>query len=216
MRPYLIVSLAAAFLALAGTARAEAIALDDRGFEGSVRVGFGLPSGDAYTGGPVMRSIFEPQGELALDLGARVSRNLFLGVYVGAGLGALGLNSNAFGDRRLASTGRVGVQIQYRLAPEADVMPWIGYGIGVTGAWLTDYGTGARYTELLGGIDYAHLMGGIDFNLGAGVGLGLFVDYGVGEYFLRQRTVDGIKEFDGSLKDRAVHQWLRVGPRLAF
>ncbi|MGC4119683.1 MAG: hypothetical protein QM765_34950 [Myxococcales bacterium] len=74
----------------------------------------------------------------------------------------------------------------------------------------------AQVQGQLGGIEYAHFMGGIDLQLDSELGLGFFIDYAIGEYFIGKREVNGVVQFDDSFRQRGVHTWLQVGPRLAF
>ena len=223
MKSHLGVLLLAGGLALAPSVRAQAAGpcpAQDSGaetrFNGALRLGLGITSGTAYRSGPSMGSLFAPQVQLGMDLGSMASRHVFLGVYLEAGVGRQMSELNALGAKGRSATARLGLQLQYHLEPGKAIRPWLGYGVGLSGALLTDNGTGPRYTGLLGGIEYAHFMGGLDLQLDHEVALGVFVDYTIGEYFLGKRVVNGVVEFSGALPGRGVHQWLQVGPRLTF
>jgi hypothetical protein len=113
-----------------------------RGFQMAVRTGLSFPLGDiSGEKGDGMSHDFATQIPLLVELGAKVHPMIFLGAYTGLSLGG---TSSAFSDAQgcgkggrscLASTLRIGFEVQIHFQPAERVNPWIGYGIGVGQRW---------------------------------------------------------------------------------
>lgn len=199
--------------------------LGHRGFQLAIRTGVAIPFGSAKdedandTAVAGARSelsdLAGPQIPVAIDLGAKPNKHVFIGAYVSLGFGlAAGALSDACDQlqRDCRSTSfRVGGQIHYSIAPDERLNPWVGYGLGLS--WLTVGDDGAR-TQLRG-FDFGRFMAGLDIRVSRTVGLGPFADFAIGKYAGRTiETASG--EVDEDLQGRAFHYWLTIGPRVVF
>ncbi|MBX3211634.1 MAG: hypothetical protein KF850_06345 [Labilithrix sp.] len=193
-----------------------------RGFQMAVRSGLSFPigafrdRGDAVVGGrPEAKHLVGPQIPLTLDLGAKVTKWLFVGGYVSFAAGlAAGELSSACDDLRLdcrSLTFRVGAQVAYAIAPDDFANPWIGYGLGYSSVTVGDDGADVTYR----GFDFGHFMAGLDLRLSRTFGIGPFVDFTVGKY--ASRTIETpAARIAADISGRSFHYWLTVGPRLTI
>lgn len=187
------------------------------GFQMALRSGFAAPLGSAAEDRK-MSDITTGQVPLFVEIGGKLTPNLFLGGYLGIAFG--GANGVAEDVCELADTcisvgTRAGGEIQYHFLPRELTNPWIGYGIGFESlvvAWeLNDEDGSVGYS----GVEYARLSAGVDFRLSRVFGLGPFVDFSVGEY-LRYHLEGPGPDRDGSVDEGAAHTWLTLGVRGVF
>lgn len=197
--------------------------LGRRGFQAAIRSGIALPigsfrdRGDRGTvgGGADASDLVGPQIPLALDLGAKVTKWIFVGGYVSLAAGLAAGDLSASCDRlRLdcrSLSFRVGAQVHYAIAPDEWLDPWVGYGLGYSSITVGDDGADVTYR----GFDFGHFMAGLDLRLSRTIGLGPFVDFTVGKY--ASRTVEtAAGTVDGDIVGRSFHYWLTIGPRLTI
>ena len=101
------------------------------GFEGGLRLGFGVPLGKAGNGTDgVERELSDLaawRAPIWVDVGYRVSKVASYGAYVQFGVGKTGDSCEGSCDW---SDIRLGAQGQWRLIPDGSVDPWIGLGLG--------------------------------------------------------------------------------------
>lgn len=126
------------------------------GFQAALRSGLSM-SGGAVAHARPMSDELRFQLPLLIDIGAKVTRHLFLGGYTGM----------TFADGMGA---RLGAELQIHFAPTHFSNPWIGYGFGY------EWGDGIR------GPEYARFMFGVDLRFSRSFGLGPFVDLTLGRY----------------------------------
>ncbi len=148
-------------------------ALGRRGFQMAVRSGIAIPLGSfrargdtGIVGGSADASdLVGPQLPLTLDLGAKVTKWIFVGGYLsfGAGLAAGDLSSSCDALRLdcRSLTFRIGAQVSYAIAPDGWINPWLGYGLGYSSVTVGDDGAGVTYR----GFDFGHFMAGLDLRL---------------------------------------------------
>lgn len=198
-------------------------ALGRRGFQMAVRSGVAFPVGTfrdrgdpGIVGGrSEARHLVGPQIPLTLDVGAKVTKWIFVGGYVSfaAGLAAGDLSSSC-DARRLdcrSLTFRVGAQVTYAIAPDERINPWLGYGLGYSSITVGDDGADVTYR----GFDFGHFVAGLDLRLSRTFGLGPFVDFTIGKY--ASRTIEtAAGTIDGDISGRSFHYWLTIGPRLTI
>lgn len=195
------------------------------GFQAHFRTGVSIPGGRA-TGDPgdKLARRYAWQIPFAIDLGAKVTRSVFVGGYLQLGFGAEGSDARVealcddddsdFENDVSCSvvSARLGVEAQYHFQPASDLNPWLGYGIGleIDSQSLSDT-TGYREMNTATGITWAQLSGGLDFR--NAVGFGPYAELSIGR-FMQTRTRVGDFESTVSIDDRAFHVWTTLGLRL--
>ena len=191
-------------LAHAGTARAG----EETGLSLGARVGYGIPMGDARAG-ISLGDVVSGQVPVQLDATWRFDRSWRLGLYAQYGFAQV---AGAFCPAGASCSGdnlRLGVQAAYAFAA-ADWSPWIGAGVGVE--WQTaTVSTGGDSSDLrLFGFEILNLQAGVDWRPSAGLALGPFASFALGQY--RTVTSGGASE---SLAT-ALHEWLQLGVKGTF
>ncbi len=178
------------------------------GFQMAARIGYQIPLGNAAEG--VKQSdIFGGQVPVYLDIGGKVHRNIFVGGYLGLGIGGCG-DAYSRGQSCASAAFHFGAEILVSILPDGLVDPWVGYGIGIeTGA----VSTGNNNTGSLFGFEFGHFMGGVDFRLARGIGVGPYMDFGVGEYTSQSYKSNGVS-IDAGIDQKAIHESFTLGARL--
>jgi hypothetical protein len=197
--------------------------LGRRGFQAAIRTGVAIPFGSlkdnddpgVIGGRTTMRDLVGPQLTLAADIGAKVTKWIFIGGYIdfGSGLAAGDLSRSCDALRRdcRALSFRLGAEIAYSIAPEDRLDPWIRYGLGYSSLAAGDDDIDLTYR----GFDFGRFGAGLDIRISRVVGLGPYVDFTVGKYASRRiETATGV--VTGDISGRAFHYWLTIGPRLIF
>jgi hypothetical protein len=203
------------------------------GFEAGLRLGYGLPLGDVSEGEPLSDGI-SGHVPLWLDLGYRVTPQLFLGGYGQYGFGSLSgdleTTCDNLEDQAEASGGsgscsiaviRLGLQGHYRFTPERESSGWLGLGLGYEWMPITieaeAQGSRAEATITASGFEFFNLQFGWDFDLAPQFRLGPFVTFSMAQFDSADATCSGgltcpTPDFD----NRAMHQWLFFGARGVF
>jgi hypothetical protein len=178
------------------------------GFQMALRTGYSVPLGSTQKD-ISLSSTVSGQMQFIYDLGAKPIPQLFLGGYVGTGLGEgydpAGVCKSPDADCS-GRTIHLGVQAQYHILPGGWVNPWLGYGLGyeLLTVETTQYGT--SHSSTFTGFQFARFMGGADVRLSRIFGLGLFVDLAMGSY--------GSGGANGApIANTATHEWLTFGAR---
>jgi hypothetical protein len=202
-----------------------------RGFQLGLRVGLAVPLGLASGArGDALNERYASQFVLETDLGAKLSESLFIGGYLGLGLGAEGSNqrierfcddngSDGENDIECGVVGfRLGLLARWYFSPSEAIDPWIAYGIGYEGQSQTikDRVVGREETTLASGFEFARLSAGFDWRPGKTFGMGPLLEASVGSYTKTSTRVDGEKTFDGDVEDSALHTWVTVAFRGVF
>jgi hypothetical protein len=197
------------------------------GFQAAFRTGFSLPFGDATgVSSDTLGRRYAWQVPVAFDLGAKVTRAIFVGGYLQLGFGAEGSDNevSAFCDDNDSNfendvscsvvTVRLGLEGNYQFQPDQRINPWLGYGFGFEGAIqsLTDRQRGYSETNTTSGLTYAQLSGG--FDLRALVGFGPYAELALGRFTKVTTEQNGRKVFSGDIDDTAFHAWLTIGLRM--
>jgi opacity protein-like surface antigen len=191
------------------------------GLELGLRTGFAMPFGNMYEGPNLsMRDAVTGTIPLRFDLGYRVTRALYAGIYAELGLALI--NSNSFpcsaGASCSASQGRIGLEAQYHLAPSKGFDPWLGLGFGyegfnykATGSSQGDFGRKVRGLELL------NVQLGGDIKAGTQLAVGPFVSFSLGKFDYAaeyRKTALGAEQLVASdIEKTAMHEWLLFGVR---
>lgn len=196
------------------------------GFQMAVRSGFSFPFGNATgNSADTLGRRYAWQVPVAVELGAKPLRSLFIGLYLQLGFGGEGSdhevtaycddNDENFSNDVSCSvlTARIGLLMNYQLAPDKVINPWVGYGIGFESATQSINDKQHRYTEstTASGITYAQLAGGVDFR--GDVGVGPYAEVALGSFWRTSTEQYGRKVYSGSIDDRALHAWVTLGVR---
>jgi hypothetical protein len=196
------------------------------GFQLALRTGAQFPMGDA-TGAPgdALSRRYAWQWPLAIDIGAKILPELFVGGYFGFAVGSTGSDSRLEADcddddenfeneiSCNAASLKVGLEAHYSFSPSGRLNPWIGYGIGYesASAWLSDTENGYDETVRANGFTYAELSVGFDMRYR--VGFGPYASAAIGGYTTTVTEIGGEKVHDGPIDDQALHAWINLGLR---
>lgn len=207
----------------ASEAGASAAAGTDRKFVLGLRLGYGLPMGDAVKSQPgasgAMTDAISHMIPIWLDVGYMVTPNVMLGAYGQYAFVSLKDSVCQGASSCSANDIRFGVQAQYQIMPGQPMNPWIGLGVGYEMLSLSASGDSiighVDATEKFKGLEFANLQAGLDFLAAPGIGVGPFVSLSFGEYSSISETLNGQSQSSSSF-DKAFHEWLTLGVRGAF
>lgn len=191
-----------------------------RGFQLAVRSGVALPAG-RLSESTAMAGLASAQIPAFLDIGAKVTRHLFIGGYGSLGLGGVSDRwERRCSDKSDCSSRsmHIGAQIQYHFAPAERVSPWIGYGVGYEWLWTQGHPETTYH-----GPEYGRFMLGVDARLSRELGFGPFVD----ATFARYTRISYEQDFRGAsssnavvtstdIDDTSTHSWVTIGLRLVL
>lgn len=189
------------------------------GFQLALRGGIGLPFGKSG-GTESMSDVFGNQAAFTVDIGGKLGRHVFLGAYLGLGVGGTSgklEDSCKQYDSCVTATFRIGAQVQYHVLPSEKINPWFGYGIGYEGSGATAKKGSDEATVAAAGVEYGHFMGGVDFRLNKTFGIGPFIDFSLGQYSKVSYKVND-RETTNTVadNDQTLHQWVQLGVRGVF
>ncbi len=188
----------------------------------ALRTGFAMPFGKVQGGDAEqkMSDFVSGQVPLFIEIGGKPIKQLFIGGYLGFGVGgAAGDTKDACDDFDVDCYGvstRFGVEAQYHILPAEDLNPWVGYGLGFEGVGLAVQDGDEDGNISFGGFEFARLSAGVDFRISRVFGLGPFVDFSLGSYGSYQVDAPRFTDSDGDIKKTAIHEWLTLGARFVF
>lgn len=201
------------------------------GVQLALRTGLSIPLGDA-SGAPrdEQRERYSVQWPFIFDIGAKFWPNVYIGGYLGFGVGAEGANDrveelcddndgNTENDIECSAyTLRIGVEARYYFSPDAAIDPWISYGIGYEAATqsIDDRPQSRSEETTASGVEFARLGLGFDWRAGRVFGLGPLIELAAGQYTHTRTEVNGVETFDGAIEDKAIHSWVTIGMRGVF
>jgi len=196
------------------------------GFQMALRTGAQLPVGDA-TGEPgdSLSRRYAWQWPVAIDLGAKLMPELFVGAYFGFGIGSTGSDTRLEADcddddenfeneiSCNAASLKLGLEAHYFFSPSARMTPWIGYGIGYesASAWISDTENGYDETVRANGFTYAEISFGLDLRYR--IGFGPYASAAIGGFTRTTTEIGGKKVYEGPIDDQALHAWINLGFR---
>ena len=190
------------------------------GFQLSIRPGIAIPSGSAAKDSS-QSDTFGPQFSTTLDIGGKVMKYLFIGGYLGFGVGGSGGKlSDQCSKANATCTAvslRIGVEAFFNILPDDKINPWVGYGIGFESSGIGVSGAGSDVTQTASGIEFAHLMGGVDFRVSRVFGIGPFLDLSLSQYSKTSVSGSGAAlTGSGDIQDKAIHEWITIGAKVTF
>jgi hypothetical protein len=179
------------------------------------RVGYGFAMGEAEKDADLSDAV-KAQIPVQIDVGYRVTPDLTLGGYFGAGYGLVGDAVDEECDRFdldcSARVLRLGVQVDYAFRNVSGAMtPWIGAGVGYE--WASVHQEPDDLDTRLDGFEFVNLQGGVDWKVG-GFSVGPFAMLTIGQYANFEQ--EGLGETITRDTEKALHQWLQVGLRGRF
>lgn len=181
------------------------------------RTGLASPGGDAYEG-MRMADMFGEQVTLGVELGVRAAPQLYMGLFAEGGFGQAGVaNGCAAGACDTSATsGRLGVQLRWHLAPYAPIDPWLGYGMAVSAAKVSGEDAYGTFSRTLSGVEFAKLSAGADLRLSRGAAIGLYAEWTTGVFTDVVDRENGAVVSSGAPTATATHSWFTIGPRIRF
>jgi hypothetical protein len=174
-------------------------------------------SGDVEPGVSAGR-IFDPQLDLALEGGLRLTPHLGLGLYLDVGVGGAGSEVDAYCNANgldcTSETVRFGVLLRHTFNPAARVTPWIsvgtGYAYGHVASAADAYGPSFDVVEY-SGWEMARLMVGVDIRSNQVLGVGFYAGTALTQYSSFQNTEGSV-----SLPGTSTHAMFQLGLRLTL
>jgi hypothetical protein len=162
-----------------------------------------------------MSRVFDPQLDVDLEGGLRLSPHLAFGLYVDLGFGdparetrdacrAVGISCDAYRTR-------FGLLLRYTLAPAARMTPWLAAGTGLEWGKVTadDFYDDEQFSYR--GWEVLRLMGGIDLRSSPILGVGFYGGVAFGRY---DRVEDVTGDFD--IDRERFHTTVSAGLRLTL
>ena len=199
----------------------------DQGFEAGLRAGYGVPFGKATDA--ATRDMNEATSgilPLWVDIGYRLTPNVFAGAYFQYGIGFV---SSEFPDTCdtqgvdcSTSSIRLGGQVHYHFVPEGRADPWLGYGFGYEWWRLGEQTPTRELSVTARGFELANFQVGVDFYPEPHFYLGSFVSFSLDQFNSVDVTCSGTAATtcallgDADIQDKSVHQWLLFGIRGGF
>jgi hypothetical protein len=206
----------------------RAVHAEDTGFEAGVRVGYGIPLGNAAQDGKLSDGI-GGQVPLMIDIGYRVIPNLFIGLYGQYGFGWVGDTISTACDMSSqvscsAHDIRLGVEGQFHFLPRQKLDPWVGLGLGYEWLGISIEGGGLQVSETLSGFEFFNLQAGLDIAVTEHFYIGPFLNLSFAQFSsLSLDCSSGASSLcsnafgaSGDIQNKALHEWLLIGVRGAY
>lgn len=187
----------------------------ESGLELGLRVGYGLPLGDAQKDSKLSDGI-TGQVPIWLDVGYRINPNIYAGAYFAYGFAFV--NKDKFcanGADCSASDMRFGINAHYHIMPDQSFDPWVGIGIGYEIASSKATAGGQSFKSTVSGFEFVNVQVGGDFKVAPNFAVGPFVALSVAQYSSLS-TDPELPGADSSIKDKTIHEWLTFGVRGTF
>lgn len=181
------------------------------GFQIALGSGYAFPIG-SVDGSMDQSSFVAGQVPLILDLGVKTSESVYVGAYLGLGIGrpgdAIRSTCSASAVDCSLTTFRIGVNFQYHLKPREKINPYVGYGLGYESATLTAVGPGGSVDLSVSGFEIARLGLGFDYRANKTIGIGPYIDSGFGTY-----TTLSLDGQSATINSPSMHGWINLGVR---
>lgn len=178
------------------------------GFQMAMRGYYAFPLGSAQSGLKQSDVLGGNVSPFFFDIGYKPRRHIFIGGYTGFAIGGCGdavpAGVNGCGTISL----RLGAEIIYSFLPAYYIDPWIGYGVGIE--WNGVQGTNAGN---LFGPELGNFIAGFDVRVSHGLGIGPYVNFGVGEYTSITSPITAEPETSFG---KTFHEWLSIGGRFTI
>ncbi len=190
-------------------------------FQLGLRLGFAPAMGDAAKDQKMSDGV-KSQIPIQIDAAYKVTPDIALGAYFGYGFAQTGSLQGVCDISVVdcsASIVRFGVQGFYTFNQvKASLVPWAGIGFGYEKGSLEASGAGAKMTIDYSGFEFLNLQIGGDYRVSESFALGPYAQLSVAQYSNAKisNNIDPSLNVDGSISDKAIHQWLSFGVRGKF
>lgn len=162
--------------------------------------------------------VFGTQVFLLGEVGFKQSKSVFLGAYIGGGIGGVGRDLKdqcvlfPAGCSGSTTSFRIGAEFQKHLLPGERFNPWLGIGLGyaLSKASIDHQKPNRSPATAVAGDAEIRLMWGVDMRINPTIGLGPFIDGNYGGGTGEFRDVDGQK------RDMKSIVWTTIGWRVVF
>ena len=177
------------------------------GVELGLRVGYGLPLGDAQKNVKMSDAGIKGKIPIRIDAGYRVTPNIMVGIYFAYGIGMADKDKLCGGGDCSIHTLDFGIQAAYHIMPAESMDPWVGIGFGLEKVGESLGGASAT----VNGLTFAEIQAGLDFKSGNNIMFGPFLGFALGQY-------SSVSSDAGSadIQDKGMHEWLTIGVRGAY
>jgi len=180
--------------------------------------------------GDTLGARYSYQLPVTLDLGFKLTPDVYLGGYLGFAYGAEG-NADLIEDYCDDDDGnlsndiscsvlsyRIGAALQYHFVPGGEYNPWVGYGFGLetVDQSLQDAPRGFKQSTQTTAVTLAKLNLGVDYRGRSGIGVGLLSEAAAGRFFHTRTEIDGVATYAGGIDQPAYHLWVGAGVRLVL
>jgi hypothetical protein len=201
-------------------------------FSLGLRVGYAPAMGDAAKDSKMKEFALKSQIPLQLDALYKVSKDIAVGAYFAYGFGQtddalfaplVGVNicDQDFGDGKVECSGssiRFGAQGVYTFNQlKSPLVPWAGLSLGYEMVSAEAKDNVDSLTLDLNGFDLGLQLGG-DYAVTEKFAIGPYLTFNIGQYQNAEfkNTDDPTDNQDGSIDDKALHQWFGFGIRGKF
>lgn len=171
------------------------------GFQMDLRLGYAIPWGrPTVHWGNTVGDIIGQEVAIQTTIGAKVTKHVFIGAYVGIQRGGGGdrLCGEAGCANRESATTRAGLTLQYHLAPNEPRNWWFGVGtgtiesIGQARTYPNETMPMLKMQRTIGGWEMLNLSTGHDWRLGHWLGIGGFAELSVVKFDKDTIKADGV------------------------
>jgi outer membrane protein W len=199
----------------------------DTGIEVGLRVGYGIPLGDADGGANSSLSDgISGQIPIQIDLGYRVIPNLTIGLYGQYGFGFVGdqISDGCDASSQISCSAhdiRLGIQAHYHFQPREKLDPWIGLGLGYEWLGISVEGGGLEVSTTLHGFEFFNFQAGLDIAVAEHFYIGPVLTLSFAQF--SSASVDCSSSASGlcgqmfgasgDIDEKALHEWLMIGVR---
>ncbi len=212
-----------AVVAAVGSVSSTALAKES-GFEFGGSLGYGFPWGRIFDPPPgadtdgnlAVRNWVSGQIPLQVDIGYRINPQVFVGGYLGYGIGFVGDECDDLNADCNAGDLRFGGELIYHFTPiTEDNAGWIGGGIGFESLRVEQkYDFGDSMEQTLTGFEFLNFQVGYDIAISDKFRLGPYAMLTVAQYAEASYEADygdvKVRQSD-DIDDKAMHGWVMFG-----
>ena len=191
------------------------------GIELGVRVGYGLPLGNAYgVAGLPNAKLSDLIGGMIpfwADVGYRIDPNWYVGGFFQFSIGLVP-SSLCSGIGCSENELRFGLNVHYHFLPAGTFDPWVGIGAGYEILNISASNLGVSVSGVsasTNGWEFGNAQLGLDYKFSPEFGVGPFVTFTVAQFANASASVQGIS-VSQSIANKTIHEWLIFGLRGVF
>ncbi len=193
----------------------------DQGINLSMRLGFGVPSGDisddvdanGHKIDPALSDLIDHKIPIWLELGYRFNPSIWGGLYLELSPAKTSRSFCVTGRDCSSSDVRFGVDMQAHFAPYGNIDPWVGVGIGAeflaAKAYDPSINDVSKFTWA--GLELPLLEAGLDLALSPRATIGPYVAWSIAYYTRYGVESPGYADISGDITDHAIHTWFQIG-----